>query len=231
MSEDEDVHDEYSDDDIESIEEEALQLLESKKMIVENADGTFRCPYSPSRKKQSYPYKDLLQHAEGVAKGKRGAEAAGRHMALAKYLKSHLFAKASPKVERVHKLQMAAPERREEEDLLVWPWCGVVYNIDNSKRGENGQRVGIGNSELKHFFKVFHLEKGTSAGALSRTIWALLLYSSGEIWKDLTTLKHLTMFIDNGHGRRDWEKVNERNELGMQLYGWLARKDDYQREK
>ncbi|KAL3699950.1 hypothetical protein R1sor_017972 [Riccia sorocarpa] len=228
MSDDEDVHDVYSDDDMDVIEEEALKRLESKEFVVENADGTLRCPFSPNRKKQSYPYKDLLQHAEGVAHGKRGAEAAGRHMALAKYLKTHLSAKATPPVERVHKLELAAPERREGKDLLVWPWCGVVYNIDNSKRGESGQSVGIGNVEVKKFFEAFHPEKATVCwGPRGHMGLAAVFFRRDlEGYSDAQAFEK--WFLDKGHGRRDWEKANASKNLGEHLYGWLARKDDYE---
>ncbi|KAL2622916.1 hypothetical protein R1flu_003121 [Riccia fluitans] len=232
MSDDEDVHDEYSDDDIESIEEEALKLLESKKVVVEKADGTLRCPYSPSRKKQSYPYKDLLQHAEGVASGKkRGAEAVGKHKALAKYLKNHLSAKAAPPVQRVHQLELAVPERREEKDLLVWPWCGVVYNIDNSRRGENGQRVGIGNTELKKFFDPFHPEKVVVCWGPRGHMGLAVIYFRRDLEGFNDAQAFEKWFIEKEHGRRDWEKANDKNDLGTHLYGWLARKEDYEGRK
>ncbi|KAL3699947.1 hypothetical protein R1sor_017969 [Riccia sorocarpa] len=231
MSDDEDFHGEYSEDDFDSIEEESLKLLESKKAVVENADGTLRCPFSPNRKKQSYLYKDLMQHAEGVANGKRGTEPAGRHSALAKYLKTHLSAKASPPVQRVHKLDLAAPQRKDDMDLLVWPWCGVVYNIDNSKRCETGKRVGIGNSEIKDYFKVFNPENASVCWGPSGHMGLAVVFFRRDLigYKDAQAFeKH---FIEAGHGRRDWELANQRRHMGTGLYGWLARKEDYEGRK
>ncbi|BBM99577.1 hypothetical protein MPTK1_1g22140 [Marchantia polymorpha subsp. ruderalis] len=228
MEDEDDVHNEYSDDDIETIEEESFKLLESKKVVVENEDGTFRCPYSPSRKKQSYPFKDLLQHAEGVAKGKRGAEAVGQHRALVNYMKKNLSAKASVPVERVHKLELAAPQREGDKDLLVCPWSGVVYNMDNSQLSESGQRVGPGVSEIKKHFEVFSPEKAIVCwGPKGHMGLGVLIFR-----RDLEGLKDAQAFekwfIENGQGRRDWEQRNRTGSLGNQLYGWLARKQDYE---
>ncbi|KAG6545273.1 hypothetical protein Mapa_013386 [Marchantia paleacea] len=231
MEDDDDVHNEYSDEDIDTIEEESFKLLESKKVVVENADGTFRCPYSPSRKKQSYPYKDLLQHAEGVAKGKRGAEAVGQHRALVNYMKKNLSAKASLPVERVHKLELAAPQREGDKDLMVCPWSGVIYNMDNSQRSSSGQRVGPGVSEIKKYFEVFNPEKAIVCwGAKGHMGLGVLIFR-----RDLEGLKDAQAFekwfIENGHGRRDWEQRNRTGNLGNHLYGWLARKEDYEGRK
>ncbi|KAL2651933.1 hypothetical protein R1flu_020061 [Riccia fluitans] len=232
MSDDEeDVHDEYSDDDIDFFEDGALELLVSKTVVVENADGTLRCPFSPNRKKQSYQYKDLLQHADGVAKGKRGAKTAGQHGALSKYLKQHLSAKASPPVQRIHKLDLNAPERKEDMDLLVWPWCGLVYNIDNSQRCEEGQRVGIGNAEIKQFFQAFHPEKATVCWGPTGHMGLAVIFFRRDLegYKDAQAFEK--WFMENGHGRQDWAKANQTKGLGTHLYGWLARKDDYEGRK
>ncbi|CAM6123603.1 unnamed protein product [Calypogeia fissa] len=79
---DDDIEFEYDNVQLVKYEEETMAKLRGKKLIVQNPDGTLPCPLSPSRKKQAYPYKDLLQHAIVVASGKRGPEATGNHSAL-----------------------------------------------------------------------------------------------------------------------------------------------------
>ncbi|CAM6081596.1 unnamed protein product [Calypogeia fissa] len=222
--------DDYSSEDIEDFEEDALKDLRSGKVQVQNPGGTLRCPYSPSRKKQAYPYKDLLQHAEGVSKGKRGAEAAGKHRALCKYLKTDLVNLALPPVERVHKLELAAPQRKDTEDLLVYPWAGVVFNIDNSGRGKDGFRVGPGVADIRQYFSVYNPDKThVFWGPQGHMGMAILTFMKQlEGFKDAQAFEK--WFMDRGHGRRDWER-RRREGLGSELYGWLARKEDFEGRK
>lgn len=222
MDDDED----YSSEDIDDIEEQSLAELRSGKLQVQNSGGTLRCPYSPSRKKQAYPYKDLLQHAEGVAKGKRGADAAGKHRALCTYLKTDLVELALPPVERVHKLELVAPVREVAEDLLVYPWSGVVFNIDNKERSA-GLRVGPGVADIRQHFAVFHPEKTHvfwgPGGHLGMAVLTFLKQLEG--FKDAQAFEK--WFLDRGLGRKDWER-RRRGDPGTKLYGWLARKEDYE---
>ncbi len=60
-----------SESEAEEFEEQAIQDIKEGKLKVLNSDGTFRCPFSPNKKKQSYKFSEILQHAEGVQKGKR----------------------------------------------------------------------------------------------------------------------------------------------------------------
>ena len=61
--------DEYDSDEVNKAYEEAKASLQDRTVKCVNSDGTFRCPYSPGRKKQDYKYSEILQHAVGVVKG------------------------------------------------------------------------------------------------------------------------------------------------------------------
>jgi hypothetical protein len=76
-----------SESEAEEFEEQAIQDIKEGKLKVLNSDGTFRCPSSPNKKKQSYKFSEFLQHAERIQKGKQGMEAAGKHQALLRHLK------------------------------------------------------------------------------------------------------------------------------------------------
>ncbi|KAL3683239.1 hypothetical protein R1sor_001261 [Riccia sorocarpa] len=214
-------------DDEEEIYENALKELRSGKLPVKNLDGTtLRCPYSPGRKKQCYPYKDLLQHAEAVGKGNRGPVAVGKHSALAEYLRTDLASLAPAAIERVHKLEFQAPEEKDVKDLLLFPWTGVVYNIQ-TKLNEDGLRVGPSDSELKIMFNAFQPDKAQAVWEKPGHMGVGLVTFQRDFvgWKCAQEFER--WFMTRGLGKKDWESRRHKD-LGTGLYGWLARKEDYE---
>eukprot|EP00253_Pinus_taeda_P005310 PITA_05310 len=143
-----------SDSEIKDCEEKCYSELLKGVHLIRNKDGTLRCPFCKGKKKQDYKYKDLLQHASGVGAGKRGVEATGGHRALEKFLKSHLTDAAEPPIQRTVHLEQEAPQRPNAEELIVWPWMGIIVNINRTM--VDGKYVGAGNSELKERFAGFH---------------------------------------------------------------------------
>jgi len=149
--------DEYDSDEVNEAYEEAKASLQDGTVKCVNSDGTFRCPYSPGRKKQDYKYSEILQHAVGVGKGKRGPVPAGKHRALREYLENEMASRAKPQAERVVHLQQSIPSRKDVEDKRVYPWMGILQNIENqSRRSGDNFRIGAGAAEIKEKLKVLN---------------------------------------------------------------------------
>ncbi|CAM6101024.1 unnamed protein product [Calypogeia fissa] len=229
MDSDDDMEFEDDSAEIMKYEEETMANLRGKKLIVQNPDGTLRCPLSPSRKKQAYAYKDLLQHATAVASGKRGPEAAGNHSALKKFLESDLASLASPAPERLLKVKKEElPLRRHAVDMLVCPWSVVVYNIDNSRRDPTKveTQIGLGKSELNIYFADFKPEKIHVLWGPQGHLGMCVLHFGRDLsgFKDAQALEN--SFLDKEHGLRDHERRLASGNLGKEFYGWIAREDD-----
>lgn len=226
-----------SDDDIEmeseiaemlAFETDALASLRAgdPELAVLNADGTLRCPLcSPSKKKQSYAYQDPLQHATAVSVGIRGPEAAGKHSALKLYLESDLASMAPPPVLRARQKQDEMfPRKRPADDKLLCPWSVVVYN-GASGRDEDGQAY-FGKNEIKAHFVEFKPDKVHMIwGPRGHLGFSILQFGKGfEGLNDALALEK--SFMDEHHGRRDYEKSSAAREIGQGFYGWLAREED-----
>ena len=151
--------DDYSNSDGEECDMHEQRVAEgilNGSLVVKNSDDTFRCPLSPGRKKQSYKYREILAHAQGViVSGKRSAEKKGGHRALVKYLQAELRDKPMiPQAPRVLYLEQAVPKREATVTKLLAPWMGVLVNIDNTRTNEKGFRVAAGAADIKEKFKV-----------------------------------------------------------------------------
>lgn len=161
--------------------------------------------------------------------GKRGVEAAGKHRALLKYLTAHMSHLAEPPKERLLHLEQEAPapETTIKDEKLVWPWMGVIVNIDNSKV-INGKRVGPGNGEIKDRFSRFHPKCVT-------TLWnygghqgcAVVEFEKDMIgYGDAQDFER--SFLECGRGKREWDqKAVSLEGPGKELYGWVANQQDY----
>ncbi|KAK3020254.1 hypothetical protein RJ639_045578, partial [Escallonia herrerae] len=107
-----------SDSELEEYIEKYYERLKNSVMKVKVSDERFKFPFCPGKKKQTYLYKDLLQHASGVGKstGSRSTKEKGRHLDT------------------------------EADESFVWPWMGIVANIhvqwkDGRYIGESGSRI------------------------------------------------------------------------------------------
>jgi len=149
--------DDYDSDELNEAYEEALGGLKDGTVTCLSSDGTFRCPYSPSRKKQTYRYSEIYQHAQAVGKGKRGPVAAGKHIALREYLEKDMAARTQPQVQReLHLQQDVAPRvDSKDEDKRVYPWMGILQNIDIHTRSPiESFRIGASAADVKEKLKV-----------------------------------------------------------------------------
>ncbi|KAL2607939.1 hypothetical protein R1flu_026512 [Riccia fluitans] len=221
-SDDEEINDE---DDEEVVFEESLQALRAGKLLVKNTeDTTLRCPYSPDRKKQNYKYKDLLQHAVAVGKGNRSSLEVGRHLALAAYLRTDLASMAPPPTERAYKFVLPVPKDEDWKDMLLFPWTGLVYNIP-TKANEDGFKVGPSNAELKFIFKEFLPEKAEAVWEENQHtgLGVVTFQKDFDGWKCAQAFEK--WFSRNERGKKEWKNGTR---LDSELYGWLARKEDYE---
>lgn len=146
--------DDYDSDELNEAYEEAWGNLKDGSVACLNDDGTFRCPYSPSRKKRTYKYNEILQHAEAVSKGSRGPAMAGKHVALKEYLEKDMAERAPPQVQRqFHMHQDVAPRVDSEAlDKRVYPWMGILQNITRSP--SESLRIGARAADIKEKLKV-----------------------------------------------------------------------------
>jgi len=110
-------------------------------------------PSHQTRKKQSYKFSEILQHAEGVQKGKLGMEAACKHHALLRHLKEYHKEWAQPKAERIIYLDQTIPSRVEKPRFVV-PHMGILLNIKNTDTCADGFHQGPGQVEIKDKLKV-----------------------------------------------------------------------------
>lgn len=143
------------DEETEAQEEKIAEGIRNGSLVVKNGDGTYKCPLSPGRKKQSYKYRELLAHATQIASGKKGPEKVGGHRALKAFLLAELGDKPMvAQAERVLYLEQPVPTRDATATRLLAPWMGILVNIDNSRTNDKGFRLAAGAADIKEKFKV-----------------------------------------------------------------------------
>lgn len=222
---------EYSSDDQSDISESEIEEYTQKPYEalrtgihkVRNANGTLRCPFCAGKKKQEYGFKDLFQHASGVAKGAahRRAKQKANHLALAKYLEIDLGNVVAAQASQPNEPKLQA---NGQEEIYCWPWIGVVVNIVND--------ATIGKHLADHNFWMNTFSK-------YKPLWVKILSDEDQVaqamvhfGKDWIGFKNAVEFeksFEAGrHSKKEWSA--DREHLGSSIYGWLARADDYQAE-
>lgn len=216
--------DDYDSDELNEAYEEAWGGLKDGTVTCLNSDGTFRCPYSPSRKKQTYRYNEIYQHAEAVGKGNRGPVAAGRHIALSEYLVKDFSERAQPQAQRESHFQQDVAPRVDSEDVdkRVYPWMGILQNIDIQTRSPSESfRIGAWAVSIKEKLKDFNPEsvKVLHDGEGHQAVAVIRFQNSMDGFKDAEAFEN--SFRCLGRGRSDFER-DYRNGCGTHLYGWVA---------
>ena len=219
-----DEESDISESEINDYKDKPYEELRSGKLKVKGPNGTLRCPFCAGKKKQDYKYKDLLQHSSGVAKGSanRSAVQKANHLALALYLEKELAHEAD-------QTQRPAPPKpvvRDEkaEDLYVWPWAGVVANIQLSQP-KDGEDLLDSGYWLKKFSKWKPLEVYTFFNEEEQAAGAVVYFN-----KDWNGFGNATdfgkWFISDCHGKEHWNARKQKP--GSSINGWCARFDDYE---
>lgn len=208
-----------SDSDIGVHEEKTYNQLRAEKVKVKHGNNTFRCPFCPGKKKQDYSSKDLLQHASGVgAASKRKAKVKATHLALARYLKVDLAGslESSP--------QLATVEHQPpgSEEKYVWPWMGILVNLPTELKGKGF--VGESEERLRAQFSRFKpLQVTILWNSTDNADYAIVKFA--ENWNGMKdALAFEKHFNVERYGKTDWNKINCRRD---DLFGWVARSDDY----
>lgn len=210
---------EVSDSEIVEYKENIYAQLLAGKLKVKRGEA-FRCPFCLGKKKQDYNLKDLLQHATGIgAAPKRSAKVRATHLGLAMFLEKDVASSLEKPLQIVAYKPKAS---KNDEEILVWPWMGILINLQYELKGE---AFSMGSEErLRAQFSRFRPLQVTIVGDdRDQTLSAVIKF--GKDWSGLKDAfafeKH---FVVEQYGKPDWNKRNCRKD---DLYGWLARSDDY----
>ncbi|KAL6565191.1 hypothetical protein OROMI_016641 [Orobanche minor] len=203
-----------SDSELDEYVGRCYQQLKDGSQKVKRSDEYYMCPYCPGKKKTVYPFKDILQHASDVSKGSqnRDIKHKGKHLGLLRYIKNdHVQEELSSKLT---KLTVHVPPDNGVNDLFVWPWMGILVNVDVES-----------SSILKHDLakrgfdpvRVRQLSVGGYAVVEFKKSWSGF-YGAIMFEKEFE--------VDN-HGKKDYYRGTN---MADGLYGWVARADDYNSE-
>ncbi|CAN7059837.1 unnamed protein product [Brassica oleracea var. botrytis] len=228
LSSDEEDSD-ISDSEMEEYGDKIYLSLKSGKLKVKLSPHSFTCPCCPNKKKPSFQYKDLLQHASGVGKSnsdKRTAKEKASHRALAKYLQQDLADDSQAEPSSKRRKTGDPIQDCDQDEKLVCPWKGVVVNIPTTKT-ENGRTAGESGSKLRDEY----IQRGFNPTRV-RTLWNHWGFSGTaivEFNRDWNGLHNALLFdkayLVDGHGKKDWLRKDGPPKSG--LYAWIARADDY----
>lgn len=130
LSSDEEDSD-MSESEMEEHADKIYLTLKSGKLKVKLSPQAFTCPYCPNKKKPSFQFKDLLQHASGVGNSnseKRTSKEKASHLALVKYLQEDL---ADSEAEPSSKRQKTGDPIQDcdQDEKLVCPWKGIIKKL------------------------------------------------------------------------------------------------------
>lgn len=218
-----------SDSELEDYSETCCQQLSDGKYEVKISGEVYRCPYcSQKKRKQQYGLRDLLQHASAICKGsasKRGTKEKGQHLGLLKYLEN--LGRTSP-LESLSPDVFKPSENGDINQLLVYPWVGIVANIPVTF--ENGRYVGESGTKLRNEFTAqgFNPKRVTPLwNYRGHTGFAVVEF--GKDWPGFhCAMKFENSFEASGKGKRDYSHVKHR---GTEIFGWIGREDDFYSEK
>ncbi|KAL9239642.1 hypothetical protein vseg_013945 [Gypsophila vaccaria] len=196
-----------SDTDIAEYVEKPYEALRTNQYKVMNRNGTLRCPFCSGKKKQEYGLKDLYQHSSGVAKGaahRRGLQKAN-HLALAKYLELDLGY-----IDPYAPQTSVEPEPIDQQETFCWPWVGIIDNILDD---ESRDKVL---TKYSYFGVEFFQEEGEIVRALVKF---------GKDWNAYKKAVDFEKFFGACKKGKEW--INNGERVGKDIYGWLAREEEY----
>ncbi|OWM69571.1 factor of DNA methylation 1-like [Punica granatum] len=218
-----DEESDYSDSEIDRHSEKPYEQLQSGVLKVKGPNGTLRCPFCAGKKKQDYKYKDLLQHASGVAKGAahRSAKQKANHLALAKYLEIDLANEADLAAPPV--VPKPTPETSEKDERFVWPWMGIVMNIVVNEKSK--EEMGHGGYWLNKFSKFKPLEVNLLWNEDGLTANAIVKFNGD--WRGfLDATEFEKTYAADHHSKTEWNA--QKVQPDSSIYVWCARSEDYE---
>lgn len=207
-----------SDSDIAEHKEEICAQLRAGKLNVKRGEA-FRCPFCPGKKRQDYNLKDLLQHATGIgAASKRSAKVKASHLGLAMFLEKDI----ASTLEQPLQIVPYKPKTPKDEEIFVWPWMGIVVNLQCELKGKECFRES--EERLTAQFSRFRpLQATTLRDGKNQQFCAIIKFAKDwSGFKDAMAFEN--HFVLEQYSKPDWKKRNCRKD---DLYGWLAKTDDY----
>ncbi|CAA3025989.1 INVOLVED IN DE NOVO 2-like [Olea europaea subsp. europaea] len=119
-----------SESELDDYVDRCYEQLKNVPKKVQYSDELFRCPYCPGMKKLVYPFKDLCQHASDVGSRSmnRDIKDKGKHLGLVRYLKKDIGGEDITL--EFAGLAIELPRDSAVNDLFVWPWMGILANVD-----------------------------------------------------------------------------------------------------
>ncbi|XP_047327938.1 factor of DNA methylation 1-like [Impatiens glandulifera] len=204
----------FSDSDINEYTEKPYEGLRSGELKVKHVNGFLRCPFCTGKKKQDYKYKDLMQHASGVGVGSksRSAKQKANHLALAKYLQIDLAHEAEEKPRRV--------EKPEKDELYYWPWSGIVMNISSEPK--------TGTDSSDYWVNLFSKYKPVNVQIFwdENHVKGQAVVTFDNDWVGYrNAMEFEKSFEAYRRSKNEWK--DDEDVLGSNIYGWVARADDY----
>lgn len=203
-----------SDSELEEYVDRCYEQLKDGTQKVKFSDQVYRCPYCPGKKKMVYQFKDLVQHASDVSKGSQNKDIKhkGKHLGLVRYLQNDLDQEDLSS--EFTGLTLELPRGNGVNELFVVPWMGILANVD----GESISKLK--NDLAKRGLDAVRVRPLPSGG-----------YAVVEFRKDWSGFYTAIMFdkefeVDH-HGKKDYSAASC---LTGELYGWVARDDDFNSE-
>ncbi|CAA7408438.1 unnamed protein product [Spirodela intermedia] len=213
-----------SDSDIDDYEANSYLQLKTGRYKVKNPDGTYRCPFCAGKKKQDFCFKDLIQHAKGIGVSNRKGKTKANHRGLAKYLSVDLGTEAGSSKQFMI-TEPNPPPNPKQDDQFVWPWRGILVNVPTEWK--SGRRVGESATRIKEQLSQFNpLKVHALWNFKGHTGTAVVDFSNDWTgFKDAMAFEKY--FEARRFGKKDWDGHKNR---GHDMYGWIARDDDYNSE-
>lgn len=220
-----------SDSDIVEHKEKTYAQLRGGKWKVKHGENAFRCPFCPGKKKQEYNLKDLLQHATGIGAAlKRSAKVKATHLGLAMFLEKDI----ASSLEKPLQIVVYKPKTpKSEEELFVWPWMGIVTNLPYELKAKeclrgSEERLKAQLSRFRPLEVTILWDNRGQTSCVSekdkdQTFCAIVKFAKDwSGFKDAMAFEQ--HFVVEQYGKTDWNKINCKKD---DLYGWIARSDDY----
>ncbi|KAH9329321.1 hypothetical protein KI387_001429, partial [Taxus chinensis] len=120
-------------------------------------------------------------------------------------------------------LEQEAPHRPNDKEVIVWPWIGIIVNIQRDFK--DGKYIGLANWELKDRFSGFNLTQVCAMWTYEGHQGKAVLEFNKD-WQGYSdSLSFERSFIKN---HRSIEEYYEREQVPRNnLYGWVAQSENY----
>lgn len=200
-----------SESELESYAESCYDQLMLEGKMVKVPEDSYHCPYCCGKKRQTFSFNALLQHASGVSQGsnRRGTRDRGNHLGLKKYMQTAINGESSSGI-------ILDRDECVLNEIFVWPWVGVMANISV---GESGSKL---RDELtkKGFNPVRVIPLWNFNG---HSGYAIVEFKTDFLGL-FDALKFEKAYEACHQGKREYCGISEK---GDKIYCWVARDDDF----